>query len=85
MALILLAEDNEVTAEIMRVRLENAADEIANCHLFDYVVVNEDLDRVIEDIAAIVVAERHRDLRLDLAVNGEPAVEAALRRRTPDQ
>lgn len=68
-------EDEEVVA----LRLHNAADEIARCSLFDYLVVNDDLDRVIEEIRSIVTAERLRSARQRLVVVDEPAVEEELR------
>ena len=64
--------------DVIAVRLANAADEIAQCDLFDYLVVNDDLDRVIDQIGSIVVAERLRGARQTLTVHGEPALEAVL-------
>lgn len=64
--------------EVIRVRLHNAADEIAHCQLFDYLVVNDDLGRVIGDITAIVQAERHRSMFQTLRVNDEPMIEELL-------
>ncbi|NQU43288.1 guanylate kinase [bacterium] len=64
--------------EVIRLRLHNAAEEIASCALFDYLVVNDDLDRVIHIIESIVIAERQRGLRQDLKVQGEPRIEELL-------
>jgi len=43
----------------IRKRLENARNEINFAQKYDYVVVNEDLNRTIETIRRIVDAERH--------------------------
>ncbi|MFW6286798.1 MAG: hypothetical protein ACOC29_02545, partial [Candidatus Sumerlaeota bacterium] len=58
--------------EVIALRLTNAADEIARCKLFDYLVVNEDLEEVIEEITGIVHAERNRSVRQKLLVEDEP-------------
>ncbi|MFW5870772.1 MAG: guanylate kinase [Candidatus Sumerlaeota bacterium] len=58
--------------EVIALRLTNAADEIARCKLFDYLVVNKDLDEVIEEITGIVHAERNRSTRQKLLVEDEP-------------
>lgn len=41
-------------------RLRNAQDEIAACYAFDYIVLNDDLDKAVEDMEAIVRAQRCR-------------------------
>jgi guanylate kinase len=41
-------------------RLSTAREEIAAIDEYDYVVVNDDLDRCVQEIAAIVIAERAR-------------------------
>ncbi len=54
-------------------RLENARGEIARWAAYDYVLVNDDLDRAFEDVAAILRAERLRRERatgLDAFVDG---------------
>jgi guanylate kinase len=40
--------------------LRNAHDEIAACYAFDYIVLNDDLDKAVEDMEAIVRAQRCR-------------------------
>lgn len=67
--------------EVVQLRLDNAADEIARCELFDYLVVNDTIDRVIGDITGIVCAERHRASRQTLIVENEPAVEELLKQQ----
>jgi guanylate kinase len=51
------AEDDEET--IAR-RLKNAAEEIEQWRSYDYVIVNDDLDRAFDAVRAIVKAERLR-------------------------
>ncbi|TCD14307.1 guanylate kinase [Oricola cellulosilytica] len=51
------AEDNEET--IAR-RLKNAAEEIEQWRSYDYVIVNDDLNRAFDAVRAIVKAERLR-------------------------
>ncbi|MBN1866195.1 guanylate kinase [Candidatus Sumerlaeota bacterium] len=64
--------------EVIQLRLRNAADEVAQCRLFDYLVLNDDLGRAVEEIGAIVEAERHRSLRQELLLENEPAVETRI-------
>ena len=54
------AEDNE---ESMRRRLLTARTELTQWVDYDYVVVNDDLERAYEEVRAIVVAERARRTR----------------------
>lgn len=53
-------EDDDAT---IRRRLVGAAKELAVASRYDYVVVNDDLDRAREELAAIVRAERARAAR----------------------
>jgi guanylate kinase len=46
-------------------RLNDAASEIRNYDRYDYVVVNDDLERSAETLAAIVTAERVRRTRIE--------------------
>jgi len=62
----LTARGTEAMDEVRR-RLAAAHDELAEARHFDYIVVNDDLDRAISRIRAIVEAESHRPSRaLDL-------------------
>jgi len=54
------AEDK---ADIIERRLSNAGDEIEHWREYDYVVVNEDLDRSLSTVRSILAAERHRRIR----------------------
>jgi len=51
--------------EVIRRRLDNAAREIRNYSLYDYVLVNEDLELAVESLKAIVRAERVRRVRVE--------------------
>jgi guanylate kinase len=52
--------------EVIQLRLRNAAEEIAQCGLFDYLVINDRLDDTIETIRSIVLAERQKGSRQSL-------------------
>ncbi|HVL71656.1 MAG TPA: guanylate kinase [Beijerinckiaceae bacterium] len=53
----------EDSAEVIARRLDNARDEIAQWHGYDYVLVNDDLQRTFRDLKAILAAERLRRAR----------------------
>ena len=53
------------SAETIRDRLNNAREEIARCHEYDYVVVNDDLRRAFRDLESIVLATRLKTENLD--------------------
>lgn len=50
----------EDTPEVIARRLRNARDEIAQWASYDYVLVNDDLDRTFSDLKSILAAERLR-------------------------
>ena len=50
----------EDSAEVIATRLKNAREEIAHWREYDYIVVNDDLDRAFASVRAIVEAERLR-------------------------
>jgi guanylate kinase len=50
--------------EVRERRLANAGGEIAQAGLFDYVVVNDDLERAVDAVEAILEAESRRAARL---------------------
>ncbi|MFW5904970.1 MAG: guanylate kinase [bacterium] len=63
----LTARGTEELGEVRR-RLRAARDELDQAESFDYIVVNDDLDRAVTRVRAIVEAESHRPGRaLDLA------------------
>ena len=53
------------SVEVQRRRLAAARDELAAAREFDYVVVNDDLERAVERVGAILSAERQRIARMD--------------------
>ena len=61
------AEDSAAT---IAARLENAKREIERWRQYDYVVVNDDLQRAYAETVAIIVAERRRCIRVTPAVEG---------------
>jgi guanylate kinase len=50
----------EDTADVIATRLKNAREEIGHWREYDYVVINDDLDRAFASVRAIVEAERLR-------------------------
>ena len=53
----------EDTPEVIAQRLENARVEMREWHRYDYVVVNDDLQKAVENVRAILTAERLRQQR----------------------
>ncbi|HEY6403064.1 MAG TPA: guanylate kinase [Blastocatellia bacterium] len=51
------------TASDRRLRLDSALHEMEQYVNFDYIVINDDLNRAIDDLAAIITAERCRATR----------------------
>ena len=60
----------EDTGEAIAARLANAANEIRRWTLYDYVLINDDLEKTFDDLVAILTAERRR------AVRQKPGIEA---------
>ncbi|SIQ50244.1 MULTISPECIES: guanylate kinase [unclassified Bosea (in: a-proteobacteria)] len=58
--LVRRAED---APEVIAKRLANARDEIARWSVYDYVIVNDDLEKAYEAVRAILAAERHKRTR----------------------
>ncbi|PIP43484.1 MAG: guanylate kinase, partial [Deltaproteobacteria bacterium CG23_combo_of_CG06-09_8_20_14_all_60_8] len=50
-------------AEIIALRLANARQEMASIGLYDFVVLNDQLERAADTIRAIIIAERSRTRR----------------------
>ncbi len=51
------------TAEELEVRLRNAPDELNQYPAFDYVIINDEVDRAARQLASIIYAERARCMR----------------------
>jgi len=66
------------TDETIRVRLANATEEIAASLSFDYLVINDSVERAVAEIRGIIEAERNRAAQQELLLSNEPALEARL-------
>ena len=53
-----LERRGEDSAEVIELRLKNAAIEVAQVHKFDFVIINELFDRALFDLKAIVHSQR---------------------------
>ena len=53
-----LKRRGEDTAEVIEIRLANAATEMAQAHEFDFVIINQLFDKALFDLKAIVHAQR---------------------------
>ena len=53
-----LERRGEDTADVIEVRLQNAALEVAQVHEFDFVIINELFDRALFDLKSIVHSQR---------------------------
>jgi guanylate kinase len=60
----------EDTNEAIAGRLANAENEIRRWTLYDYVLINDDLQKTFDDLVAILTAERRR------AIRQQPGIEA---------
>jgi guanylate kinase len=60
--------------EELEMRLRSAPEELRQYEAFDYVIINEEIDRAASQLAAIIHAERARRVRQ------EPVVQAVIRR-----
>ena len=57
------------TPESLAVRLRNAPEELSQYSSFDYLILNDDVERAASQLAAIISAERARRSRQDTLVN----------------
>ncbi len=64
-----LERRNEDAPETIAKRLTNARNEISRWGMYDYVIVNDDLERAYKDVLAILRAERLRRVRLESGVS----------------
>ncbi len=55
-----LERRGEDAADVIELRLKNAAEELAQAREFDFVIINEDFERALFDLKAIVHAQRLR-------------------------
>jgi len=49
--------------DIVKRRMERASEEIRECVFYDYIIINDDLERAIEEFKSIILAERCRTAR----------------------
>lgn len=70
-----LERRGEDAPDIIELRLQNAAEELAQAHHFDFVIINELFERALFDLKAIVHAQR---LRYQTQVNARPDTFKAL-------
>ncbi len=47
----------------LKLRLKKASNEIKSCVWYDYVIINDDLEKAIEDACSIIISERCRTAR----------------------
>ena len=74
------AEDNQ---EIIQQRLRNAIEELDHWDEYDYVIVNEDLDRSFRALKAILAAERRGHASAQVSGEIAPAAEKFRREKQP--
>jgi len=56
------------SAEVVRARMAKAADEMSHWPEYDYIIINDDLERSVEQVEAILTAERlKRERRIGLS------------------
>jgi guanylate kinase len=53
-----LLRRGEDSPEVVEIRLQNAAQEMAQAHEFDFVIINQLFDKALFDLKAIVHAQR---------------------------
>jgi guanylate kinase len=55
-----LKERGTENEEVLRLRFNKAVNEIANCTWYDYIIINDDLDKAIAQAQSIIVSGRCR-------------------------
>ena len=76
-----LRKRSEDAEEVIARRLITATREIGNYNKYDYILINDDLEESIENLEAIVLAERLQRAGQPLSVNERKLVESADRHR----
>lgn len=54
--------------EIVEARLEKAREEVCRAEDYDYVIVNDTVEKAVEEIKTIIAAEKHRFIRVSSIV-----------------
>jgi len=57
--------------DVIRIRMKNSREEIRYATRYDYVLVNDDLEKTISHVRAIIRSERHRANRLKIHLQGQ--------------
>src|SRR6202035_6122487 len=70
-----LRKRSEDAEEVIARRLVTATREIGNYNKYDYILINDDLEESIENLQAIVLAERLQRAGRPLSVNERKTVE----------
>ncbi len=55
--------------EVIAERMSEAVNETKRANEYDYIVVNDDLDTVVDDVCDIIRAERHKSARCEKLIN----------------
>ncbi|MEZ5346746.1 MAG: guanylate kinase [Pyrinomonadaceae bacterium] len=63
-----LTERNTETQEAFKVRLNNAKQEVKAAEGFDYVVINDEIEKAVKELESIFLAERLRPIRQRAAI-----------------
>ena len=58
----------EDAPDVIAKRLDNARNEISRWPMYDYVIVNEDIQRALSEVTAIVIAERLKRTRSEAGI-----------------
>ena len=53
---------------VVDARLQAAREEVRHAEEYDYVVINDTVDKAVEDIKTIIAAEKHRFIRVSSIV-----------------
>lgn len=49
--------------QVIKTRMQKALEDIKNCVWYDYVIINDDLEKAVEDVQAVIISERLRTAR----------------------
>ncbi len=66
-----MKQRNENSEDDMLLRLIHARDEIMKSTFYDYIVINDDLNSAVEKVKSIIIAERHKQVRMKDFINSK--------------
>ncbi len=52
------------SADVIEGRYKKAVSDLKNCEWYDYLIINDDLEKAISDAGAIILADRNRNSRM---------------------